>query len=422
MNRNHIFTILVLSVLVAVSCGRTAEEPAARPCPYVVQALSDTSSAGYKVLSAYDDADVSGVISVIGPLAGTAVLTEALLRSDRFDNIDGRMRPDSLPDFAGETISAFFDLANAPYHGYFRSMNEDFVREIAAECAVEAVNGRCYANPFDHEGKTEKRKAKAIMFSSSLMSGYGYDDVRMLFEESGKEICVIAPLQSVFGDIFSRHDNVSAVGVWADIETIASGVYGLVSEKEAEKYGAGENFRCVCLSPEFTGNPDADLRTYLDMYAASGHDERLDAVIIDDFTKHAYADSLNAAFSRLLLSDSPESDRYRLSVSGNFGFISPVETMAADCYEYLRGKNRFTHEIAYPAAEGYMTVPVYSPGVQNLDENGFFKDEYKYDRAADSGKRTVKTIPVKERYLPEDAPQIDSIAPLTYKRLFHVHK
>ena len=96
--------------------------------------------------------------------------------------------------------------------------------------------------------------------------------------------------------------------------------------------------------------------------------------------------------------------------------------MAADCYEYLRGKNRFTHEIAYPAAEGYMTVPVYSPGVQNLDENGFFKDEYKYDRAADSGKRTVKTIPFKERYLPDDAPQIDSIAPLTYKRLFHVYK
>ena len=90
MNRNHIFTILILSALVAVSCGRKAEEPDARPCPYVVQVLSDTSSTGYKVLSAYDDADVSGVISVIGPLAETAVLTEALLRSDRFDNIDGR--------------------------------------------------------------------------------------------------------------------------------------------------------------------------------------------------------------------------------------------------------------------------------------------------------------------------------------------
>ena len=419
------FALLALSV----SC-RKGREVSVPPLQYVTRALSDTSSAAYGIISGYDDRDNSGSVTVIGPLVETAIVCETLVLSDRFDNIDGRNLPDSLPDFAGEKICAIFDIADAPYAGYLKTMNETFLRETAARCAVEAVNGRCYSHPFDHRMGTEKGKAKMLVLSSSLMSGYGYDDICSMFGAAGKRMHVVAPLQSVFRHIFRTVPEADTVGVWADVDVIASGVYGSVSAAEAKKREAVDSeagsdagkFECVCLSPQFTGNPAEDVKAFLDMYSNSGNKGRLDAVILDDMRWHGHIGQMNAALTELLGADTPEAAEYRSLVSEECAFISPADAMSEECYRILRSEGRFTHRIALPEAEGYLMVPAYNPNVESLDRDGCFKEDYKYNRAPGSETETTRLIPADVRYLPPCAETPDSTASIIYKSLFHVYQ
>lgn len=112
------------------------------------------------------------------------MVTEALLTSDIFDNIDARRMPDGLLDFAGETFNPLIDIADAPYGGYISAGNEKFLRETALRNTISAIAGQCYENPFSESPSVDKLRSKMLVFTSSLTSAFGYEDVCDMFSRA----------------------------------------------------------------------------------------------------------------------------------------------------------------------------------------------------------------------------------------------
>ena len=108
----HILPALALLVTL-VSCN---ERPTVvrDTIPYVKQLAVDTTGS-FRLIHAYHTAGTKGSIAVIGEPEDAVRLASNLLEADLVDNIDGRARPDRLPDFAGESFDIFLDLYNAPY-------------------------------------------------------------------------------------------------------------------------------------------------------------------------------------------------------------------------------------------------------------------------------------------------------------------
>lgn len=413
--------IKYLSLFLLVSCGGNNEGIGHR-LDTVRQIVSDTSDVGYKTVSGYDDRDISGTIAIVGPLAETALIAEDMMNADRFDNVDGKLLPDGLPDFSGEMISPLFDLADEPYSGYMEKMNEDFIRELNVKLAVASVSGTCSSSPFDHSLSGVKSPAKVIVFSSTYSSAFGYRDVQEIFAAHKKDIALIAPVQSVAGHLLEKYPDLSVVGVWADIEVVASGAYGTVFSEKSRELDI-KDFECICLSPSFTGDPVSDVMSYFDMYIAAGHQEKIPAVVVDDLRYASYTEELNRAAVELAASGEPSAEPYRRLMAEGFEFVSPLTTMSADCYKYLRMTNSFTHKIKYPEAEGFVTVPMSGQNLNAIGEDGFFNEGFKFDRACGSNIETVCVIPASHRYLSEEQLSfMKKSAPVISKNIFYVYQ
>lgn len=420
----------VLSVLLLVSCRRE-ENVNFQPVGLAVEAVSDTASAAAGSLAGYQDVGNAAAIAVFGGFEETAVLAERLLTADKFDNVDAKSRPDGLPDFAGETVMPVFDMVNAPYVGYISSMNENFVRETAVKGFLSALSGHCASSAFDHGHSAVKPRAKIVILSSSLMSGYGSRDIEYIIRNAGLSAGVLNPVESAVSHVLFKADSASNIGVWAANEIVSSGVYGnafrdIRSEcgnRHSEKYLEwAETSEIVCLSPDYGPDAAGNVRSFFDAYLSANYRTPLSGVIIDDFTHACDVDSLNIALNGILLSESPESEIYRQLIIPGFRFVSPVETLAEDCYGWLRENGRFTHLVAMPAMTGYMTVVSSEVQGESLDAGGWLDPEFKYNRAQGSGIETFRFIPLSHSYFSEkDQETMKALAPETYKKLIYVY-
>lgn len=93
-----------------------------------------------------------------------------------------------------------------------------------------------------------------------------------------------------------------------------------------------------------------------------------------------------------------------------------AKVVAEECFKLFRKNNLFTHDIAYPKATGFITVPSSSLSMDALNADGSFKDHYKYSRAADSDYDTFTIVEFSPRYmLDETFSSLEIIAPQTYK-------
>jgi hypothetical protein len=176
--------------IIAASCSNGKPSGTAM-IPFVESILADTTSAEYSLVSSYDDSDKQGCIAIIGTPEECFSLSEQFMTSDIFDNIDGRMKGDGLPDFAGETIISVIDAANSPYEGYVLRKNTDFLKEIAVRESLFAIDSSCRVSPYEKDASVPKLKAKVIILASPLMAEYGFSDVDTLFKSLGKDIPVI---------------------------------------------------------------------------------------------------------------------------------------------------------------------------------------------------------------------------------------
>ena len=78
------------------------------PVPMVTSLLADTTVSAWSPLAAYDAEDSRGSIAVIGEPDRVSWMMGTLLLQDSFDNIDGRLLSDGLPDSPESLRFVFF--------------------------------------------------------------------------------------------------------------------------------------------------------------------------------------------------------------------------------------------------------------------------------------------------------------------------
>lgn len=335
--------ILLIAVLAALtSCRETVLTP--RPTiPLVYSILQDTAS--LKVVKGYRSQGPEGSIAIIGTPEECILLAEKLLTADMVNNIDGSGKRDFLPDFSGEHFDLILDPVNAPYENFLPG-DTDGLREATVGLGMFAIDTLCRLNPFSADNLKHKRGAKVLMFSSTLVSGFGQFDVDTLIQLAGGTPLTLSPVQALLEDALQGGEKVN-IGVWASAEVARSGVY------EAVHSNLRSASTIKVMTPETGMDIKERFRSILSQYRKSGAPLPMHVLLLDDFGAPveeilAEADTIRAGFS--------EDDLAMAKVlAPDFRVVEATSAICHSCYRMLRRENLFTHNIAYPAASLYRT-------------------------------------------------------------------
>ena len=135
-----------------------------------------------------------------------------------------------------------------------------------------------------------KPRAKLVLLSSSVMSGFGSMDIDYMAASAG----LMEPVGSVLTYMLDRNTvQPSNIGVWAAREIVSSGVYGnmfkrLAADEDGDVSEGAGTAEVVCLSPEMSGSPEEtklyfefclSIRPISDLLYATGHQH----VILDAY-------------------------------------------------------------------------------------------------------------------------------------------
>ena len=335
----HILTVLALLVAFA-SCN---ERPTVvrDTIPYVKQLAADTTGS-FRLVHTYRTAGTKGSIAVIGEPESAVQLGSALLSADMVDNIDGRIAPDRLPDFAGETFDILMDLYNAPYIRLAAS-SPDSLREVAVRNAVIAVDSVAFSNASDPRSRLTKTRAKVFVLANSLLSEYGKFDVDTLFKMAGREAIILTPVEAML--LEARRSGCKSVAVWAPAE--ARSAY----ENAAKRLTPQMDVTVVSTTGNGILRPA--FRDMLGIYRSLKPNGSLDAVLLDSFT--ASVDELNAEKEHIHRQITEQDMAFDRILTPHFRFIEPTVALTGALYRLLRERNLFTHDIAYPSVRYYQT-------------------------------------------------------------------
>ena len=345
---------LALLALSAASCRRTVLTGPGT-IPYVRQVVSDSAGTGiFDRVRFFDPSNVAGSITVIGEPEPCLRLTARLLGGDAFDNVDGRMVEDGLPDFAGEEIAAILDEVNHPYSALLQDGKADDLREAAVRCFLTALDTTVRVSPYDRENLRKKPVAKLIVLSSAALSEYGYADIDTLVSLSGKPVPVLSPAHVMLSQALSVGRPVQ-IGVWLSQDSSAKAVYDNVFRKlmANRPESAGSELMAFC-PPDSLGTLGARFVRLLEMYRDSGTDRKLSVLLLDEYDTDIF--DLNAKLAEIRRSETFETMSLSKVLADDFRFIHISDALYAACYRTLRERNLFTHYVAYPRAEIFETV------------------------------------------------------------------
>lgn len=350
------------SVLLCAGC--VINQSAPRPTiPLVESIISNPQSREYKLLSAYDGSSTKGDIVILDEPERCFCLSERFLKCDDRDNMDAAPVNDFLPDFSGERIISILDFKYSPYGRYIKASNDGALREIAVKSVISAVDTICLLGPYDHDFKSVKPTAKLIVVSSPHLAAFGSFDVDTLLHETGAHVPVINAPEAMISRVLDRHGAGACFAFIAPESAIKCGAYEKAfSELALER--SDRISRLVSLLPsELKRRSDSTdvapsedvLRRWLDAFAESGVKMPLSALVVDDFS--VSIDSLKASLEALRVVSSDENDFYRKLLSRDFEIVDGARVITDTCYTFLRKRNLFTHNIAYPVAGAYITSP-----------------------------------------------------------------
>jgi len=396
--------IFGLAIILSFSCSKR-KNVVNNSIPYLYKVLNDTSLAGHKALAAYNQFSTNGSIALVGSPESCIPIGEKLLTADVFDNVDGSRNPDGLPDFAGESIDSYMDLANVPYKGYLDNGSETLMREIVVRNVLFALDTLYNINSFDTENKVTKLPAKLVIITDPITCEYGKYDVDSMFHAVGKKSPVIYAAQSMFNQAFKSGKSDLNIGVMADNEVIASGAYSIIFNNIVKSKGDNSS-KLHIFSTNSGSNTSVDrFLTFLDMYKNAGNSDKLDVLLIDD--PLISLDSLDVVLSTIRQAATERMHSYNKLLADNFSFVDMPSAVAKDCYKYLRDKNMFTHNIAWPTANGYVSVPISGLESGSYDSKGGFEDGYKFSRETYSDTDTYTFLKYDDKYLNNN--QLDMI-------------
>lgn len=388
---------LLLSCVVLIACERNhkVSEPY---LPYVKMALTDTSSVAWHILDSYVPGRISGSIAVIGDFDPLCGLVSEFLRSDRFDNIDGREQPDELHDFAGETFTPVFDMANSPYGGYVDAENIPAMREAAVSMAVASLGSLCYSNTFDVDMTSERIPAKALVLASPYLCRYALNDIDTLLVSRGIDLPVLSLSDEMMRRAGLRHPN----GLIAVLTGAKEQEYGLYRSVYDRVKSNDETFPDY-IEHSVLGRTSKDsFVTFLDSYIASGASEKISAVLVGTSSDSLNVHDLSSALEEIRTSQGLDMESYRSVLADDFEFIGGEDAVIRACYRVLRSRNLFTHRIAYPAVKAYVTVPSSSVPLESVDFGGTLSSKFKYNHSADASVQITRTVPLNRMYMSEE--------------------
>lgn len=319
--------------------------------PLVKNIVSDRTGRAAGLLENYDGASPRGGIYIVGEPDRVADLAHRFAISDTHDNVDGSFRPDSLPDFSGETICAFKDSLYSPYNAAFPAGNEIKLRETVVRQALWTLDTLCHLSPFDVKGLGTKTAAKIIVFTSPSTALYGIPDVDTLGNLMNRRLAVMNPLESTLTKLFRNIPGKLNVGVIAKKGTAASGVYDKIFERYSARFGRKD---CTVYVSERRGALSDPLREFLDSYLDSGNSAALSAIIIDDFDVDV--PTARKSFREITSVMSSEYPVYEKVLSRRTDIHSTAEDVTEQCFAYMRESNIFTHLISFPRLENYYTA------------------------------------------------------------------
>ena len=343
------FTVAVCFALM-VSC-RESGAPS-RPLPaYVKSLVSDTLSEGFRPFSDYDPRDHDRDIAIIGSLERVAFLTEAMMGADLFDNIDGRLYGDGLPDFAGETLAPVFDLASDAYPAVVRDSGALKMSDVTVRNLVMALDTLAFSNNYDWEHRISKRRAKVVILASPEMSAYAMQDIDTLRTIAGKDIPVISVVDAMLDEAFAKNPAAKTFCVFTPDSTTLP-----LYEACLKRYAASHSLEGVTMTAACCpADSSADfLLSFLDIRKAAGASSpAVDVLLLDDFSLDQ--GEVSTTLEAVLNPYSEETLAYNKLITGKFCIVSASTAVSRECYTILRSRNLFTHNIAWPKSVCYVT-------------------------------------------------------------------
>ena len=334
-------TIPFLVLLAALVSCREHQTVVRDTIPYVKQIAVDTTGT-FSLVRSYRSAGTKGSIAVIGEPEAASRLASFLQAADNVDNIDGKARPDRLPDFAGESFNIILAEYNAPYTRMAAS-SPDSLREVAVRNAVIAVDTVAYFNALDPKSRLKTTSAKVFVLANSLLSEYGKFDIDTLFKMAGREAIILTPVEAMLTN--AADAGCKSVAVWAPEE--ARSAYENVARELTPEMDV------TVVSTIGNGLLRPAFRDMLRIYRSLKPGTNLDAVLLDSFTANLEElDDEKEHIHRQITEEDMAFDRILMP---RFRFIEPNACLTDALYRLLREKNLFTHDIAYPTVRYYQT-------------------------------------------------------------------
>lgn len=341
MIMKHQIIIIGLALAAVVSCKHVNNVQ--RETIGLVQSIVEDTTGVWDVVAHAGRSGADGAIAILGEPDDVLALARQFRTADRVDNVDARPQPDSLPDFAGETLHALMDVYHAPYSQFLGSQEGlDSLREVAVLGALHAWDTLCYHSPSDRKPQLRKRSAKVLIYTSSLQKEYGLFDVDTLLKMAGGKCCVLSPVNLVLDEALAT--DAKNILVWAPDAIRESQIWEMAVE--------GRNRPDVSVSV-FTPKPAVDIRTQLRdvlrQYMVPG--SPLDALIID---KYGVDMSLiQSELDLLSLGGTEEDAALNKLLSAHFHVYNPADVLIQATYNILREENLFSHRIAKPVVKYY---------------------------------------------------------------------
>lgn len=396
MMRRFLISILMLAmVLTACERNKKVSEPY---LPFVKLALTDTSSVSRHILDNYVPNNVAGSIAVIGDFDPVCRMVSDFLCSDRFDNIDGREQPDELHDFAGETFTPVFDMANSPYAGYIEAENIPAMREAAVSMAVASLGSSCYSNTFDEEMTSPRIPAKVLIVDSPYLCRYALKDIDTLLVSAGIDVPVLSLSDEMMNRAGKRHPN-GLIAVLSGSKEIEYGLYKGVYERCRN---GSDSFPDYIEHTVSGGDSKTIFMEFLDNYLASGAQDKISAVLVGVSSDSLNVRALSEVLEEIRTSQGLDMENYRAVLDENFEFIGGEDAVIQACYNVLRDHNLFTHRIAYPSVKAYVTVPSSSVPLESVSFGGTLSDKFKYNHSADASIQITRTVPLGRLYMSDE--------------------
>jgi hypothetical protein len=332
MKKHILLTILTITALAA--CKQTTKVQ--RPAFGLVQSiLADTT--GLRDMAAWaGQKGASGSIALFGEAEEVKALARRYKDVDLMDNVDGREKRDSLPDFSGEIILGIGDSYNAPYsHFLAEGGSLDSLREVAIFGALQAWD------------TTRRREpAKILVFTSTLQSQYGFTDVDTLQQLTGGKCRLLSPVGLVLNQAFGK--GAVNAAVWTSPALKEAKIW---EQAFARQNRPGKHMAV------FSSDPSLDVRgqfrDILRQYQVSGLP--LEALIVDSY--QIDLGTLESELRIIRTAATEEDAAFDKMMAPQFKFYEPADALIRATLGILREENLFAHRIARPAVKLYEYVP-----------------------------------------------------------------